>query len=178
MFGWFKWRSSSLVLLLSLLPLAIAQALDLKIGIVDARAILDKAPQAKLAGQRLDEEFAVRNERIVDARKALQALEAKLAEGDEMMTGEERRELDNQIRIQRRELQRSSDELMEDLNIRRNEELSKLQQQIVEAIVNLAKEEKFDLILNHTAAVYWGERVDLTDEVLGRLAEQTGVASP
>ncbi len=160
---------------LSVLISAAAHALDLKIGVVDARTILDKAPQSELARQRLDEEFALRQQRLVEAQNALRGLEEQLAKGGDMMGEIERRELENKIRVQQRELKRSSDELFDDMNIRRNEELSKLQQQIIDTIVALAKEKGYDLILNHTAVVHRSERVDLTNDVLNRLAEQTKV---
>jgi outer membrane protein len=175
-----NWRAPRLILWLGiwLLPVAMAQEPALKIGIVDAAEVLDKSPQRKLVRQRLDQEFAARDQRWTEAQKELQELEDQLKREAEIMTEDERRKLDNKIRIQHRELKRDQDELIEDLNIRRNEELNKLQKQIVEAIDNLGKEEKFDLILNRTAAWYWGERVDLTDEVLDRLAKQTKGASP
>jgi len=147
-----------------------ALAAELKIGVVDARAILDKAPQAEMARKRMDEEFAPRDQKLVEAQKSLRSLEQQLASEGDMMSESQRRILERDIIAKRRELRRSAEELREDINIRRNEELNKLQKEIIEAIASLAKEENFDIILNHTAAVYWSERVDLTEKVLQRLA--------
>jgi outer membrane protein len=95
-----------------------------------------------------------------------------LADRTLALTETDRRELERELRERRRELKRSEDELREDFNIRRNEELNRLQQQIFEAIVGLARSQQFDLILNQDAVIFAGERVDITSEVLLRLQEE------
>ena len=85
------------------------------------------------------------------------------------MGDSERRNLERDIIAQQRELKRAQDEFREDFNIRRNEELGSLQRQVYEAIVSLAKEEQFDLIVNDGAVIYASEQVDITDKVLKRL---------
>ena len=152
-----------------LLQLAVAQAVELKIGFVNAAKILDKAPQAELARTRLEKEFAPRDKSLVDAQRSLRSLEEKLARDSAVMGDSERRNLERDIIAQQRELKRSQDEFREDFNIRRNEELGSLQRQVYEAIVSLAKEEQFDLIVNDGAVIYASEQVDITDQVLRRL---------
>lgn len=152
-----------------LLQIAVAQAAELKIGFVNAAQILDKAPQAELARSRLEKEFAPRDKSLVDAQKSLRSLEEKLARDSAVMGDSERRNLERDILAQQRELKRAQDEFREDFNIRRNEELGSLQRQVYEAIVSLAKEEQFDLIVNDGAVIYASEQVDITDQVLKRL---------
>lgn len=152
-----------------LLQIAVAQAAELKIGFVNAAQILDKAPQAELARSRLEKEFAPRDKSLVDAQKSLRSLEEKLARDSAVMGDSERRNLERDILAQQRELKRAQDEFREDFTIRRNEELGSLQRQVYEAIVSLAKEEQFDLIVNDGAVIYASEQVDITDQVLRRL---------
>lgn len=152
-----------------LLQIAVAQAAELKIGFVNAAQILDKAPQAELARSRLEKEFAPRDKSLVDAQKSLRSLEEKLARDSAVMGDSERRNLERDILAQQRELKRAQDEFREDFTIRRNEELGSLQRQVYEAIVSLAKEEQFDLIVNDGAVIYASEQVDITDQVLKRL---------
>lgn len=154
-----------------LLQIAVAQAAELKIGFVNAAQILDKAPQAELARSRLEKEFAPRDKSLVDAQKSLRSLEEKLARDSAVMGDSERRNLERDILAQQRELKRAQDEFREDFNIRRNEELGSLQRQVYEAIVSLAKEEQFDLIVNDGAVIYASEQVDITDQVLRRLTK-------
>jgi outer membrane protein len=150
-------------------PAVFAQGQDVKIGFVNAAKILDQAPQAVQARGRLKQEFAPRDQDIIEAQSALRALEEKLALQSTTLTDTERRRLERDLLIKKREIKRNREVLQEDFNIRRNEELEKLQRQVYEAIVELAKQEQFDLIVNDDAVIYASERVDITDKVLRRL---------
>ena len=152
-----------------LLPIFAAHAQNLKIGFVNAAKILDEAPQAENARNRLEKEFAPRDKGLVDAQRALRKLEEQLARDGAVMGETERRTLERDIIAQKRELNRSQTEFREDFNIRRNEELGKLQRLVYDAIVQLAKEQRFDLIVNDGAVIYASDQVDITDEVLRRL---------
>ncbi len=157
--------------LLSLMLLCSAAQAELKIGFVNAAKVLDKAPQAEQARERLEKEFAPRDKGLVDAQRALRRLEQQLAKEGTAMEEGERRNLERDIITQKRELKRSQDEFREDFNIRRNEELGKLQRQVYQAIVELAKQDGFDLIVNDGAVIFASEQVDITDRVLSRLTE-------
>lgn len=158
----------AIVLALLCWSMALAQG-DLKIGFVNAARILDQAPQAEQARERLEKEFAPRDQELVSAQRTLRQLEEKLASDNTSMADEERRQMVREINSQKREIKRLRAEFQEDFNIRRNEELAKLQRQVYEAIVSLAKEEGFDLIVNDGAVIYASDRVDITDKVLERL---------
>jgi outer membrane protein len=59
---------------------------------------------------------------------------------------------------------------MSPYNLRRNEELSRIQGLIREVVVTIAKDEDYDLILE-TGVVYISPRIDLTERVLKRLED-------
>jgi outer membrane protein len=84
------------------------------------------------------------------------------------MSEEERRKLERDILSQKREIKRTRDEFTEDFNIRRNDELAKMQREIALSIVTLAKEKGYDLILEN-GVIYASDRVDITNEVIARL---------
>ena len=63
-----------------------------------------------------------------------------------------------------RDFQRRQREFREDLNQRRNEELSAVLEKANRAIKEIAEREKFDLILQE--AVYVSPRIDITDQVV------------
>ena len=164
----------ALALLFGAMPLA-AQT-QLKLGFVNATIILEKAPQAEQARERLEKEFKPRDEALVSAQQELRDLEDQLAGEGGGYSDDERRRLEREIRSLRREIDRMEDEFKEDFNLRRNEELRKLQRLVYEAIVELAKEEGFDLIVNQDAVIFASERVDVTESVLTRL--QQGQPAP
>jgi outer membrane protein len=151
------------------LPLSLAQAADMKIGFVSIAKILNSAPQADAASKRLEREFAPRQKGLVEAQNSLRRLEERLTKDGAVMSDSQRRSLEGDIRNQARELKRTSDEFREDFNMRRNEELSKFQKQVLDIINSVAREDGFDLVVNDGATLYASSRVDVTDKVLSRL---------
>ncbi len=147
-------------------------AQDLKIGFVNAAKIVDEAPQAEAARERLEEEFAPRDRQLVTQQKELREIEEKLQRDAAIMSDEERRRIEREVLTQKRELKRAQDEFREDLNIRRNEEFSKLQKQVADVITEMAREEGYDLIVNEAAVIYASDRVETTDLVLDRLKQK------
>ena len=154
------------------LPLSLAQAADLKIGFVSVAKILSSAPQAEAASKRLEQEFAPRQKGLVEAQKSVRKLEEKLSKDGAVMSESQRRNLENDIRNQLRDLNRTNAELREDFNLRRNEELGKFQKQVLEVINGVAKEEGFDLVVNDNATLYASPQVDVTEKVLKRLTSK------
>lgn len=143
-------------------------AADLKIGVVNAGAVLDKSPQKTAALARLEKEFASRSKALEAKHRALRAAQEKLNKDGAILSADERREKERTILADQRDLQRLQDEYSEDLSIRRNEELRKLEQEIAETIVELAKKEAFDVIL-YQGVIFASDKVDLTDKVLKML---------
>lgn len=145
-----------------------ASAVELKIGYVNAARLLEEAPQAEIATKRLKKEFAPREESMISAQKEISDLEDKLRRDGTIMSESQRRTAERDLMQQKRDARRIQDEFREDLNFRRNEELSKLQALVKEIIEVVGKDEKFDLIM-YEGIAYANERVDITDKILQRL---------
>ncbi|MEW6352936.1 MAG: OmpH family outer membrane protein [Pseudomonadota bacterium] len=145
-----------------------ASAAEMKLGFVNAAKILEEAPQAEAARSKLEKEFAPRDKALVATQKEIKSLEDKLAKDGAIQSESERRKAERDVLTQKRDLKRAQDEFREDFNIRRNEEFGKLQKLVYEAIVALAKQENYDLIVGD-GAIYASDRVDITDKVLERL---------
>jgi outer membrane protein len=143
-------------------------AKELKIGVVNSAVLLDRAPQAEAARKQLEREFSSREKEIVDAQKSAASLEEKLSRDGSTMTESERSRDERELNRRMRELQRLQTEFRDDLNLRKNEELSKLQRQIYDVILDMAKNDGYDLILSD-GVVYAGKDVDVTELVLKRL---------
>lgn len=146
----------------------VISAAELKLGFVNAAKILEEAPQADAARNKLEKEFSARNKKLLDAQRDLKALEDKSSKDAAVMSDTERAKVERNINALRRDMKRDQDEAREDFNIRRNEEFSKLQKLVYEAIVELAKQEGYDLIMGD-GAIYSSERIDITDKVMARL---------
>lgn len=158
-------------LLLGAATAANAAAQDVRVVFVNTPRILEQAPQAKAAGDKLQEEFAPKDADLSAKQKRLKDQEDKLVRDGPVLGDSERRKMERDLLSQQRELKRARDEFNEDLNLRRNEELSKLQRVVADAIVKIAKERKLDMVFE-TGVVYASDRVDITEEVLERLRKQ------
>lgn len=141
---------------------------ELKIGFVNVPRVLEKAPQAEEAKKRLEREFSPRDKQLVAQQKEIKGMEDKLARDSAVLGETELRKLERDIVNKKREAQRAQAEFSEDFNIRRNEELGKLQRGIFEAIKAIAKEENYDLLLTD-GVVFANEQIDITDRVQKRL---------
>lgn len=123
------------------------------------------APQADAARKKLEKEFATKDRDLVAAQKALKDLEDRLNKDGAIMSESERGRIERDIVNKRRELKRETTQFQEDVNFRRNEEMAKIQQKIAEAIIALAKERGYDMVLG-TGVVFASEKVDLTNDVV------------
>jgi outer membrane protein len=155
--------------LMAVLSLCSGTALaEARIGFVDTVKLMEAAPQAKSAQSKIESEFAPREKELVALQREIKKLEDDLTRDGAVMSESERSKLERKILAKRRDLKRSQDEFRDDLNIRRNEVLAKLQKDMYQAVVSLAKEQKFDLILSQ-GVVYSSDKVDFTDSVLKKL---------
>ena len=142
-----------------------------KVGVVNTVQLMEEAPQAKAAQSNIETEFAPREQELVSLQNSIRKLEEKLSRDGAVMSEKESSKLERDILSKRRDLKRSQDEFRDDLNIRKNEVLSKLQRQMYEATVSLAKEKNYDVILGQ-GVVYSSKNVDVTDMVLEKLKAQ------
>lgn len=140
------------------------EAADIKVGVVNAARLLEKAPQAEKAKVALEKEFSPRNARLLESQKAIKKLDEKLARDAKLMSETELRNLQRTVLEKKRDLKRDQEEFREDFNLRRNEELAKIQRTIGEAIQSFAVAEKYDLILAD-GVVFASKTVDITDKI-------------
>jgi outer membrane protein len=145
-------------------------AAELKIGFVDIAKLSENAPQIIAAQGKIDAEFSSREKELVELQRKLAKMEEALTTEGAVMSESERTTKEREILGKRRELKRSQDEFRDDLNIRKNEMLRTVNKEIGNVINAFAKDEKFDLILAQ-GVMYAGDKVDITERILKRLAE-------
>ena len=163
----------SLALAVIVLSAPAAYAESYKLGAVNAIRLFEQSPQADAARKLIEREFAPRDKQLIAQQKQLKALEDRLGKDGAIMSEQERSKLERDIINKKRDLKRGQDEFQEDLNFRRNEELAKIQKDIIEAIQQVAKDNKFDMILSE-GVIYANPRVDINDLVLEYLKKKSG----
>jgi outer membrane protein len=156
-------------LLLALCLHAVAGAQDgTRVGFVDMQRLIDTAPQILAARERLQVEFAARDQRLRGDEAQLAELERDLraaADSDDPAAAEDLRRQRDALQ---RSVERTRERLRSELDARSEEEVDRAWPQINEAVAELAREEGFDLIVP-SPVVYVSGRIDITDRVLDRL---------
>lgn len=138
-----------------------------RIGFVDAVKLIESAPQGEESLKKLEEEFSPRDREIRQLRAELRDVEAELDKNAPVMKQADIDQAQLEVATLRRQIKRLQQEFKDDYNLRRNEELARLQQIVTEAIISIAEEENFDLIVQQ--AVYASKSINLTDKVLEKL---------
>jgi len=141
---------------------------ETKIGFVDTAKLMEAAPQVKAAQAKIESEFAPREKELTKLQQEIRALEDRQSRDGSVMSESESSKLERDVLAKRRDLKRTQEEFRDDLNIRRNEVITKLQKDILDAVIAFAKEQNFDLILSGGVA-YSSDKVDITGSVLKKL---------
>lgn len=157
------------VALLYCLVQASALADAARIGYVDMKRLFDAAPQVVAARQALDQEFRPRNESLIRDENRLEQMQRTLAQPDNL-TGDQRLELEQDIRNLRRSIDRRREDLREELRFRTSTATKALEETIEVAVRQIAEELGYDLILTSPVA-YAAPSVDITERILDWLAD-------
>ena len=142
---------------------AFAQS-ETKIGFVNLDRILRDAAPAQRAQKKIEAEFSKRDQELARIAEQLKKSQDTLEKNAMTMSETDRRSRERDLAEQSREFQRKQREFREDLNQRRNEELSGVLDRANRAVRQIAEQERFDLVLQE--AVFASPRIDVTDRVI------------
>lgn len=149
---------------------AAAQTEDLKIAYVNMAKAIETSPQAEAVLKELKSEFDPKDQELAAKREKLRKIEEELEKSALVLKESDRQNLEKEVRDLRRVIKRDTQEFREELNVRQNEELRKLERIVLKVVAKIAEDEKYDLII-HQGAIYASNRIDITDKVLQELAK-------
>jgi outer membrane protein len=158
-------RSLGAVLVAAMLAVPAAALADTKIGVVKLNRLFEEAPQALALQRSLTEEFAPRERDIRAKREELVEIEERLKQGEGFLSDDERRRLELSFRDGQRDLQRTQNEFVEDLNLRRNERLGDLQRLFISEIQSYGQAQNFDLVVVE-GFIHASDKIDITQQIL------------
>ena len=141
---------------------------EVKIGFVEIQKILKGAPQTVSANKKLEKEFTKRTAKLKKAVKKINAKEKEFKKDSMTMSESDRAKTQREIQALKIDAQRTEREVREDIDLRRREEIAKVQKQVNVAVEKVAKEQNYDLVL-YQGVAYAGKRVDITDIVIKAL---------
>jgi outer membrane protein len=145
-----------------------------KIGIVDAQRLMEESPQGKAVSEAMRTEFAPRQRTLQAQEQALKAKQEKLQKDGATMSEEQRTRAEKDLRDGARDFERARGEFQDDINARRNEEMSRLQRTLGEEVRTYAKSQNFDLVLTAEVVVYAAPTYDITPAVLAAIQAHAG----
>jgi outer membrane protein len=157
-------------------PAAGAQAL--KIGFVNFGRLLEESPQAKAAQAALEAEFMPRQRDVAAQQKSLQEKADKLQKEAAVMSEADRVRNEREVRDLELNVNRRFKELQEDLNLRRNEEVGKMQRALLQEVQAYARANGFQLVLSE-GVLFAAEGIDITPQVVAAIkAKAPAAATP
>lgn len=152
---------------------------ELKIGVVSVSEIMQKYPQREQVITKLKQEFEKRHGELVHLKKDLETLQTKLDRDASVITNTEAQSIQKDLIEKRRNLRNLEEAFQEDATRREQEEAQKLLEKIGKIVDNIAKQEKYDIVIRREAAPFYvSERVDMTEVVLSKLRESSAVSTP
>jgi outer membrane protein len=150
-------------------------AADLKIGVVDYGKLMEASPQAKVVVEAIRTEFTPRQKDLQTQQTTLKAKEDRLQKDGATMTEDQRTRSEKELRDSYRELSRKQQEVQDDFNARRNEEMSRLQRTLIEEVRVYAKAQNFDLVIAD-GVIYSTASLDITPAILTALQSHAPAA--
>ncbi|MCF7520997.1 OmpH family outer membrane protein [Neisseria sp. ZJ106] len=136
-----------------------------KFGFINTERVYLESKQAQDIQHTLDREFGSRQQALQKLQQQGEALEKKLMQKN--LAAAERQTLNSQWEKLAQQFRREQAQLAVDYNLRRNEEFAALQQNANQVIIELAKKEGYDVIVQDV--IYVNSRYDITDSVIKAL---------
>ena len=139
---------------------------DTKIGVVDVQMILSKAPQVKAIGERVQAQYKDRIDALAALQKKGVNLQDKLKRDGMTLTKQQKREMQRELQTIDNSLKMKQNFLQQDIKVTNAEEQAKFYKRVQQAIDKIAKDEKFDMILNKEAVPFVNAKLDISNKVL------------
>jgi outer membrane protein len=166
----------ALVALMAIATSAVAEAQALKIGYVNFGRLLEESPQAKAAQAALESEFLPRQREVAAQRKSLQEKVEKLQKEAAVMSESDRLRSEREVRDLELNVNRRFNELQEDLNLRRNEEVGRMQRALLQEVQAYARTNGYQLVVSD-GVLFAAEGIDITPQIVAAIKSKAPAAA-
>lgn len=135
-----------------------------RIGFVNAERLFAEAQAAVAAQVKLQKEFSGRESQLNQEGKSLEQAVAQLKEQKKQLPEKQRLETERQLMQRDAAFREKRRAFQLDLHNRKNEEMQRFVTVVNAVIAQVAKQEKYDIIIQEAAYIH--PRIDITDKVL------------
>ena len=155
-------------LLMFLVSSSVVAADALKIGFVKVEKILTEAPQVDAVNTAMLERFGGKKEELQALEKEITTMQENYKRNELVMTEDKLNELKTGIIGKMQIFKQKEATLSQEVATMRSQELAVLQKSVREIIQDIAKSDKYDLVLSE-GVVYADDKLDITDKVLDKM---------
>lgn len=157
------------ILLITGLVATNVSAASMKIGVVDFQRIVAESPQADSIKTSMLERFGPQREELQAMEKEVIKIQENYKRNELVMTEDKLKEMEKEFNQKVMAMKQKEAALTQEMKTAQNQELAVLQQQILGVIEDIAKNEKYSLVLNDISVPYADEKLDITDKVLEKM---------
>ena len=150
---------------------------ETKIGVLDFGRLLEESPQGKVLLESLGNEAAAKRRDLQGAATSLQTKRDKLAKDRATMSPDQITRAERELRDGERDLARRQAEAQDQLNDRRNEEMGKLQRDLITEVRTFSKAQNYDVVITE-GVIYATQAMDMTPALLQFLQSRPAAAKP
>jgi len=118
-----------------------------RIGMITFKDIMQTAPETKIAMNGLQQEFLGRQKNLFTVQADLKVKNEKLQNEGSAMAEADRTKAEQELRVQQNDFLRKAEEFRVDVERRKNEELTKVQQHLVAQIQQYAIKKHYDMVV-------------------------------
>ena len=150
---------------------ATSYAAEMKIGVVDVRAVIGKTPQRESIQVTLQNEFKERGAKLQALEVEIRGLQDKRQNDAPTMTSQQATEIVRDIEAKVSKFQLDEKALQEDFKRRNEEEQRKLLILTKKAIDQVASKEGLELVLQAESAAFVDQKLDISNKVIALMSE-------
>lgn len=136
-----------------------------KIGVVDLQKIMQTSSQIKEIQQKLEKEFKPRRDKLIAVEAKIKADMEKFKRDSAVLSATQKKEMERKIVSAQQQFERDGQQYQQELSTANNEAMEGLYAKVRAAISKVAKDDKYDLIVQKDAAPFSSESLDVTDKV-------------
>lgn len=139
-----------------------------RVAFIDLQRVLVRSAAGVAAREQLEREKAVMQKEMDAKRTELDKLREELEKKGSLLTGDAKREKEDQLDRKRRDAARLADDFQRELARKEQQLLVKVQQELVGVIEKVGKQKGYHLIVERRGAgvLYFAPEADLTDEII------------
>lgn len=137
-----------------------------KIGVVDLQKIMQTSSQMKEIQQKLEKEFKPRRDKLLASETSLKSDMEKFKRDSAILSATQKKDLERKIVTAQQQFERDGQQYQQELSTAHNEAMEGLYAKVRSAISKIAKDEKYDIIVQKDATPFSAETLDVTDKVI------------